>query len=209
MRSEWPGWNALELRLARWGHLDRSDSSNGNTKMGRVVGRKEGENEHLFGFFAGLNRSSIESAEETLGRKIPDHLHTFYSATNGAHIFNISIGGIVQEVRRETELDAAQPISLRYGNVVERPQGLHSDDFVFGSMTGYNVVGKLVTDAGGEVRLVHPQVGSDVAKSWTTFEGFLFEEMDRISAFYDCDGQYSGSWNDYLHPSAAHWDSTP
>jgi hypothetical protein len=96
-------------------------------------------------------------------------------------------GGLVELIDRSGS--PRQPISLDYGNTVERPPGLAEGELVFGGIVGEFVVGQLVIQGTGAVRLVHPNDGLDVAKTWSSFDNFIFAELDRLGPLHNMEGE--------------------
>jgi len=69
------------------------------------------------------------------------HIHystieLLYKGMNGARLFSgqISIRGFIGNYNKRIIDDLGQPVSLRYGNDIERPKHLNSTDFVIGSV---------------------------------------------------------------------------
>lgn len=126
---------------------------------------------------------------------------------NGLHIANISLYGVIEMVDRSLGADVGQPISLDYGNVVERPANLEDTDMVIGGMVGWSARGAYVMDCQGSIRLVHHADGADVADEWYNLEAMLTVELTRIAALHDADGRERTSYTDLMHPNGRRWET--
>ncbi|MBP6014629.1 MAG: hypothetical protein KBA31_20545 [Alphaproteobacteria bacterium] len=168
----------------------------------------EGSNAYLHEVYEPLTLAEVRGLEVHYRTTLSDGMRGFFLNANGASLFGsiLSISGVVGLIDRKVTGGIRQPISLDYGNVVERPRGLERSDFVFGGIIGDSVVGQLVVATNGGVRLVHPTNGKDVGDGWDTFESFIFGEIDRLSALHSTSGQFLGSPSDRLPPKARRWE---
>ncbi|HTU10095.1 MAG TPA: hypothetical protein VMG08_04270 [Allosphingosinicella sp.] len=125
---------------------------------------------------------------------------------NGLRIANISLYGVVEGIDRSV-MGIGQPISLRYGNVIERPAGLRETDMVVGGIVGWSSTGAFVMADDATVRLVHARDGADVADAWPSLEAMLRAELIRLAAVHDGDGRELCAATDLMHPSGRRWET--
>ena len=126
---------------------------------------------------------------------------------NGVRIANLSLYGVIEQIDRSAGPGIGQPISLDYGNVVERPPNLDDSDMVIGGIVGWSSKGDYVMARDGQVRLVHPQNGRDVADEWPSLDAMLHAELARIAELHDGDGRELGTSTDLMHPDGRRWET--
>jgi hypothetical protein len=126
---------------------------------------------------------------------------------NGLRIANLSLYGVVEQIDRATGPGVGQPISLDYGNVVERPTHLDASDMVIGAVVGWSSRGSYVMDRLGAVRLVHCSNGDDVAAEWPNLKGMLAAELTRIGKLHDPHGRELTTSTDLMHPKGQRWET--
>jgi hypothetical protein len=126
---------------------------------------------------------------------------------NGLRIANISLYGVIEQVDRTVGQGVGQPISLDYGNVVERPANLNDTDLVIGGIVGWSSRGCYIMDREGAIRLTHHTDGADVIDSWDSIDTMLRSELNRIAAWHDQDGRAIGTHTDLMHPNGRHWET--
>ncbi|MFZ5721133.1 MAG: hypothetical protein ACOY5Y_16865 [Pseudomonadota bacterium] len=127
---------------------------------------------------------------------------------NGARIFNLSLGGFVRQLNRSLH-GLGQPISLDYGNVVERPSGLEDNALVIGGVTGWSSRGVFVQLASGEILLTHAKDGCDVAARWPSLDALLADEILRLSKLHDRMGRSLVGSTELMHPGGRRWETEP
>jgi len=127
---------------------------------------------------------------------------------NGARLFQLSLYGLIGQLNRSPTDPLGQPISVRYGNVTERPEGLDDDAFAIGGMTGWSSRGCLIMTASGEVLLVHPVDGRDVAAGWASLDLMLEKEIARCAPLYDRAGRLLAPHVEVMHPGGRRWETS-
>lgn len=138
-----------------------------------------------------------------LDRKSP-YLSFLPEVANGLRVANLSLFGVIEQIDRSGQ-GAGQPISLDYGNVVERPANLDDTDMVIGGIVGWSSSGSYVMDREGAVRLTHHQDGADVAARWSDLHNMLRSELTRIARLHDREGRELGTSTDLMHPNGRRW----
>lgn len=163
---------------------------------------------YLHTIYAPASEVDLQAAAQALGRRMPEDYQRFLVMANGVRLFGgaLDLGGVVGQVDRRPE-SIGQAISLRYGNVVERPEGLSADDFAIGGIVGQSTAGVLIMDAAGRVRLVHGRDGSDVAADWLSLDAMLESEIERLSQLFDSEGRRRVEASEQLPPGARHWEA--
>lgn len=142
-----------------------------------------------------------------IGRPVGRYGDFLRDVGNGARLFNLSLYGFVEQLSREVS-GLGQPISLRYGNVVERPSGLADDELVIGGLVGWSSRGSFVLHASGAVSLVHRENGADVAARWPTLDAMLSAEIDRLLALHDRSGRAIAGSTVLMHPEGRRWETS-
>jgi|SRR3984957_384116 hypothetical protein len=163
---------------------------------------------YLHRIYPVLTPEDFDALESHVGRPVPpDYSDFLHRVGNGARLFELSLHGFVGQLRRVATDPLGQPVSLRYGNVVERPRGLDDDTFAIGAMVGWSSRGSLIMEPSGEVLLVHPVDGQDVAARWPDLETMLESEISRRSSLYDRAGRRLVSATDAMHPGGRKWET--
>lgn len=201
----WPRWNEFLERLDKWRPCGVEEFG----RDGLCIGRTPWEGPHgfLHEIYESLDEAQVQQLEASYEVVFDQSLRGFYRNANGCSLFSIlSIGGVVGLVDRLVLRGVRQPVSLDYGNTVERPQGLGATDFIFGGIVGETIVGQLVIGRNGEVRLVHPTRGNDAAVVWQSFDDFLFSEIDRLTEHHNLRGEFTGPPDHRLPPGARRWE---
>ena len=129
------------------------------------------------------------------------------TVANGLNVANLTLYGVVEEIDRSAGHGIGQPISLDYGNLVERPGDLSSDDLVIGGMVGWSSRGVYVLDRDSRVRLAHPENGADVAAYWSDLEAMLEAEFARLAQHFNSEGRELSSHTALMHPNGRRWET--
>lgn len=164
---------------------------------------------YLHRLYPVLSRGDLVGLADSVGRPVPPDYATFLcDAGNGARLFALHLYGYVGQLRRDASDPLGQPVSLSYGNVVERPSGLDDETLAIGGMVGWSARGCLVMTAARAVLLVHPIDGRDVAASWPSLDAMLEDEIARCSALYYRDGRCLVSSTEVMHPGGRKWETS-
>jgi len=164
---------------------------------------------YLHRIYPVLSPGELASLQSNLGRKIPVSYSDFLcSVGNGANLYELSLYGFVSQARRSASDPLGQAHSLRYGNVIERPEGIKEDTFAIGGIVGWSSRGTLVMEPGGGVLLVHAYDGRDIAARWSCLDAMLEEEIARLSPLYDRTGRLLASATEVMHPAGRKWETS-
>lgn len=139
-------------------------------------------------FYPALDLVDLEDLGAYYGRAVPSSFLGFLQQANGARLFGRLLhinGHLVQNVRSSSGL--GQPISLRYGNIVERPPYLNVDDFVIGGYVYGEIILPLGCNSFGEVSVFAGPDDGNILHSWKSFECFLSSEIERLVNIYSGD----------------------
>ncbi len=169
-----------------------------------------GELMWFHGLRAPLSSANLQNVGEELASTPHPDLLAFLKFANGAHLFGhtINLFGFTNRIT-DRSLDGAwdRPISLRYGNQVERVLGQPDDAICLGSMmAGYHSNSPIYLFPCGKVVLVTHHDFNRVAKEWPSFEVMLASEAERLSEYFDTDGKPVGGEYDHLLPELADWE---
>ena len=137
--------------------------------------------------------------------------HPYFSfvteVANGLRVASISLYGVIGQIDRSVGPGVGQPISLDYGNLLERPMNLGDTDMIIGGIVGWSSRGNFVMDQKGAVRLVHFLNGDDVADEWSSLEGMLRAELPRLASQHDAEGRLLTTNADLMHPNGRRWET--
>ncbi len=128
-------------------------------------------------------------------------------AANGLRYANISLYGVVTHIDRSVGLHVGQPISLDYGNVLEKPAGLSPDSIVIGSIVGWSSKGSYVMGQTGAVSLVNFLDADDIATESASLRAMLISEIGRVTELHDINGQELVSATELMHPAGRLWET--
>ena len=139
---------------------------------------------NVHNIYNGLSDVEIQKLSSDIDRKIPLVLKEFYKEANGLSLFYNSIGIRGYLGKR----DSLQPISLEYGNIIDRP--IENNEFVdnsnqirFGSYTIEEVDLMMCLDS-DVVYAVRRFRDEPIYFKWPNFEEFLLSEVKRMAEEY-------------------------
>lgn len=124
-------FHSLMAILNRWAHLGNRKTPQGIRLIGQMpslIQRDKLIPMHVV--YEPLDESDILRLETILGHALPSALRAFYTKANGFSIFGgiLSMKGLRHDYSREiNDKGIYQPVSLEYGNTIERPRGYSSD----------------------------------------------------------------------------------
>jgi hypothetical protein len=143
--------------------------------------------------------------QRTKELRIPNPLSEFYSQWNGALLFTgtLAIYGLLVDghVLNREDWRCRHPFDLVTETHRWQPELDDRDLFCFGSY-GYDRSAVCVARDSGVVTAFAAERLEVVRATWPSFETFLSEELDRLSAFFDENGRCSFP-EDALLPSAS------
>jgi hypothetical protein len=160
--------------------------SNGTRLISKFPPRKDGlfSDAYLHEIYVGLKESEIDDLEALVCQKLPEQLREFYGYANGLSIFadSLSIRGLRRNYTRD--IGSRLPVSLEYGNTVEKPKGDSRSQLRFGwySEQGAELVINL--DNPEEVCAVPRYESSPVLYRWSSIEELLATEVERMGKIY-------------------------
>lgn len=154
-----------------------------------------------------VSRHSLESWLSGAGFSCNSYTHFLEDGANGLKFSNLNLYGLVELVDRSVGPSAGQPISIDYGNVIERPGGLAKDQMVIGGTTGWSSRGVYIIDSDGRVRLTHYTDADDVAAEWGSLEAMLKSETGRIARLLDGTGEPISTHTSLMHPEGRRWET--
>lgn len=160
--------------------------ANGTRLIGKFPPRKDGlfSDAYLHEVYAGLAEDGIDDLEALAGKKLPEQLRELYRYANGLSIFahSLSIRGLRRNYSRD--IGARLPISLEYGNTVEKPGGGTRSQLRFGWYSAQDAELVIDLDDPIEIWAVPRHQSSPVLYRWSSLEELLSTEVDRMSKVY-------------------------
>lgn len=190
---------------------------NGTLLIGKLPPLSNGSGAHayLHVLYAPLTIEQIETLEEKIARPVPEDLRRLLQHFNGLSLFSgsLSIGGLRFNYSRKISDEERQPVSLEYGNVIEKPldgeEGHehfadNSQEIRFGFYSkdpGANLMMKL----NGEQRVYavpRNRIGP-VLHEWSDLPTMLSLEVDRMAGLYQTDNSHV----DMFNPMPTPWQS--
>lgn len=175
---------ALQDELAKFHGTQPVRLSDGAVVIEKLKPRSDGlfYDCYLHEFYAPLTDEEMDELEQQIGRHLSADMRSLYRATNGFSLFcgSVSVGGYRRNNRRG--LDQRLPISLRYGNVVERFAGdtdeARESRFVFGFYSDGD--GYALSQLNDEIYLTPRRAAVPPYCSWLNLEAFLDQESKRL-----------------------------
>jgi len=156
---------------------------------------------YLHELYAGLGEADVCELERLIAGTLPSALASFYREANGLSLFakSLSIRGLRKNYSRTSE--NRLPVSLEYGNVIERPKNDERSQVRF----GWYPIGKaelvIYRDQPDKVFAVPRYSAGPVLFEWVSFEEFLLTEVDRLIGLYQ---ERQGAVN-FLEPLPPPW----
>ena len=160
---------------------------------------------HLLWLYAPIDHSDAENVRDEIGIEPPRPLLDFLSFSNGARLFeNFSLRGCTgAQILR----DGSQPISLRYGNIIEWVHNQPDTSIGLGSSTGYSSKSDYFLEPNGDVVLVTHDDYDSVAMRWPDFQTMLLDETKWYAQFYDDEGNADRASAERLRPELREWEA--
>ena len=160
--------------------------ANGTRLISKFPPRKDGlfSDAYLHEIYAGLKENEIDDLEASACKKLPEQLREFYRYANGLSIFadSLSIRGLRRNYTRDT--GSRLPVSLEYGNVIEKPEGNARSQLRFGWFSAQDAELVIDLDNPMEICAVPSCQNSPVLYRWSSLEALLSTEVDRMSKVY-------------------------
>lgn len=185
--------NALaEIIIAKLRSLDDVESrtlENGTWLIRKNPPRRDGRfaDAYLHEVYSGLRANQIYQLEALIGRKLPPDLRVLYEQANGMSLFydSLSIRGLREDYSRA--LSVRLPVSLEYGNVIDRPEGQEKSgvDYVrFGFYSDDGSELAIALDGRREIYAFPRYRLQPVLFEWPDLESMLLSEIDRMADLY-------------------------
>lgn len=181
--------NYIDKLVSLLRELDDSGSliqTNGTKLIKKNPPREDGlfADSYLHEIYAGLDAQQINALESQIGKKLPDQLVEFYGYANGLRLFagSLSIRGFRTAYGRD--VDARLPVSLEYGNVIEKPKGGVEGQIRFGWYPAQKAELVIFFDKPGEICAVPKFENGPIIYSWPGIENLLFSEFHRMRDVY-------------------------
>jgi hypothetical protein len=171
---------------------------------------------YLHWVYPRLLEERLAQTELAYGKPLPAEYRRFLAWANGARLFDGHLSltgshvvGSSRDLLDRSGVGMGQPISLDYGNHIERPCGLPSTAWAIGTLSGWSGQGRLVLTQAGEVRLCSMADFDDVAALWSSFGGMLLSEFDRMNDLTGDCGEPLAEHAAFLPEPARRWEKKP
>jgi len=136
-----------------------------------------------------------------------DYTRFLETAANGLRFVSLNLYGVIHSIDRSVGPGAGQPISIDYGNLIERPAGMDEGQMVIGGAVGWSSRGVFIIDDQGRVRLTHHADAHDIAAEWDSLEAMLKAETTRIASLLDLTGAPLSTHTALMHPGGRRWET--
>ncbi|MDX6750491.1 hypothetical protein SH611_11790 [Geminicoccaceae bacterium 1502E] len=192
--------------LERWAHLGNEAPEPGGRLIAHLPHKAPLFWMHRL--YPALDEERIAALEEELEREVPGSFRDLLLRMNGARLFCpfLNIFGGDTSRRRDPTYVMGEPISLRYGNVIERARNLPSVAFCIGSMVGNAIACRYYLFGDGTVRLVRQHDASHVAAEWPDIQTMLLAETQRLGTLHDAEGETLVEAHEIWPDAAKSWD---
>jgi hypothetical protein len=151
---------------------------------------------YLHGLYAGLSRSEIVEIEATVGQPLPPRLLDFYTATNGARLFQgmVSVSGLVKNFSRDPSTPV--PVSIEHDNQhfsIFRPEWHGKGYFRIGGIS-FLRQDELLCGSDDQIVVLHAQTGEPLRYYPDVFS--CLESLTReMARFWTVEGVFTGDWS--------------
>ncbi len=177
--------------LNRWAHLGSRIIQRGVRVIGKTLSSiQQNKIVDMHDIYEPLDESSVLRLEAMLRKPLPPALRAFYRKANGLRIFGgeLAIKGLRHDYSRElTDEGMYQPVSLEYGNTIERPKGYNREMTFFGWY--YYDASKLYARSDDKRIFMCPRrTVEPTLCEWSDFQTFLLSEAERLAALFDEEG---------------------
>ncbi|WP_292065014.1 SMI1/KNR4 family protein [Brevundimonas sp. UBA7664] len=171
---------------------------------------------HLHWVYPGLTEDRLVETEAAYAKPMPPEYRRFLGWANGMSLFDGHLSftgshvvGSSRSLLDQCGVGIGMPVSLDYGNVVERPAGLPATAWAIGVISGWSGQGRLVLNQSGEIRLCSLTDFDDVAAVWSTFGEMVLGEFDRMNALTGDAGEPHAEGAEFLPEAARRWERKP
>jgi hypothetical protein len=161
---------------------------------------------YLHEVYSSLSEEQIRELEMLIGRSLPPDLRNFFGQANGLNLFSgsLSIQGLRKNYTRDPSIRL--PISLEYGNVLDRPAGQlkeNMDHVRFGFFSAGDGAELAIKLRGDRTIYAFPryELGPTLFE-WPDLETMLLSEIDRMTSLFK---EGSGAV-DPLNPFPPPWE---
>ncbi len=140
--------------------------------------------------YAGLDDEGIRQAEAECDRYIHQDYKDFLRRMNGVRLFKLSLHGTIGSSVDRSGVGIGQPVSIRYQNVVERPDYIPAGHLGIGAINGaWYSQGHFYLASTGEVELYNAHCNL-IGARWPSLSDFLDSEIKRQLSLYDALGHF-------------------
>lgn len=171
---------------------------NGTLLIGKLPPLPNGNGAHayLHVLYAPITLAQIDTLEKKIVRPIPEDVRNLLRYANGLSLFfsSLSIAGLRFNYSRQMSDEARQPVSMEYGNVLNRPLEGNEGNERFADNSQEIRIGGFCEDPGFELMMrldgdrrvyaVPRDRMGPVLYEWPDLPTLLMSEVDRMSELY-------------------------
>jgi hypothetical protein len=148
-----------------------------------------GEKAFLITVFSPASEGEIANFEKDNVLRIPEQYRSFLTIHNGAKFFHrLDFGGVIVRVSRDSVRLDRKPISLAYGNGLERNPFVPDSHFAFGGIADYSASGEYFLTVQGKVEFWPCDSDTPIDGGWSSLSEMLQSEILRIESMCDHNG---------------------
>jgi hypothetical protein len=156
---------------------------------------QRGSYAYLHRLYAGLSDAEIAEIEAMVGHSIPRRLYEFYTATNGARLFEgqISVSGLVRDFSRDPAREI--PISIDQDNLTFAAlrSEWHRQGYVRIGSVSFLRQDEIICGPDDRIVVLHAETGEPLRQYPNVFH--CLESFTReMAQFWEADGTFTGDW---------------
>lgn len=164
--------------------------------------REPGDLMYLHGFYGPLDAHGIAQLEQHIARSLPAPLRDLYSQTNGLFLFagSLKMTGLRADYSRKADDSAWQPISLEYGNTLDRAREIPPTWIAFGFYPSDPGADVSYDETDGRIVATPRYKAAPILYQWPSLSEMLTSEVKRLSALYRQAGHQVSAMNPFKPP---------
>lgn len=148
--------------------------------------REPGDLMYLHGLYGPLDTNGIARLEEQIARNLPEPLKGLYLQANGLFLFagSLKMTGLRGDYSRKADDSAWQPVSLEYGNTLDRAREIPSAWIAFGFYPYGDGADVSYDETNNHIVATPRHKATPVLYQWPSLQEMLTSEVKRLSALY-------------------------
>lgn len=169
--------------------------------------REPGDLMYLHGLYGPLDASGIALLERQIARALPIALRDFYQQANGLFLFagSLKMTGLRGDYSRKADDSAWQPVSLEYGNTLNRALEIPPTWIAFGFYPADPGADVSYDESDGRIVATPRYKATPILYQWSSLPEMLMNEVQRLSALY----RQAGCKVSAMDPFKLPWEAQP